>query len=80
MSVWRPHIARAALGRGDDEGSLSGSAGSVDRPEWVAASFNTGRPGLPGAATLDGAFPARSPKLENELSFTLKRHNLSDQG
>ena len=80
MSVWRPHIARAAQRRGDDVGSLLGSAGSVDRPGWIAPILNAGRPGLPGTATLDGAFPARSPKLENELSFTLKRHNLGDQG
>src|SRR5918995_1817821 len=43
-------------------------AGSVDRPERIAALIDAGAAGFTvGTAALDGAFPARSPKLEDQL-------------
>ena len=49
-------------------------AGSVDRSERIAALIDTAAAGFTiGTAALDGAFPARSPKLGDQLRFILEQ-------
>jgi len=49
-------------------------AGSIDRPELIAAVIEAGAAGFTvGTAALDGVFPARSPALADQLAFIVQR-------
>jgi 4-hydroxythreonine-4-phosphate dehydrogenase len=49
-------------------------AGSIDRPERIAALIEAGAAGFTvGTAALDGVFPARSPKLADQLAFIVEQ-------
>lgn len=49
-------------------------AGSIDRPERIAAVIKAGAAGFTvGTAALDGIFPARSTKLGDQLAFIVRQ-------
>jgi DNA-binding NarL/FixJ family response regulator len=49
-------------------------AGSIDRPERIAAVLEAGAAGFTvGTAALDGIFPARSSALSDQLAFLVQR-------
>jgi DNA-binding NarL/FixJ family response regulator len=49
-------------------------AGSIDRPERIAAVIQAGAAGFTvGTAALDGAFPARSTHLADQLAFIVEQ-------
>jgi 4-hydroxythreonine-4-phosphate dehydrogenase len=53
-------------------------AGSIDRPERIAAVIAAGAAGFTiGTAALDGAFPARSTRLVDQLAFIAEQASSS---
>jgi 4-hydroxythreonine-4-phosphate dehydrogenase len=55
-------------------------AGSVDRLERIAAIIDAGAAGFTvGTAALDGAFPARSSELADQLAFIVEQSRLPRQ-
>jgi hypothetical protein len=52
-------------------------AGSIDRPERITDLLKAGVAGFTvGTAALDGAFPARSTKLVDQLAFIAEQASL----